>query len=180
MSIPAESDHLDEVWGPKEGVVGWLIGSLAAADWAARKIQQNRRRCEAAMLDYDEAIAEWTAARNEARTKADREIEFLTHHLRLFLQGRVEADPDADPNKPVTITLPCGGTLAYRPNPSGRPSVRIADAEAVLEWALANAPEAVVMSTDIKAIREAVLAGTDIPGTTTEAPNHEQWQVKVK
>ena len=50
----------------------------------------------------------------------------------------------------------------------------------MLEWALANAPEAVVMSTDIKAIREAVLAGTDIPGTTTEAPNHEQWQVKVK
>lgn len=180
MSIPAESDPLDEAWGQKEPGGDWSIDSLAAADWAARKIQQTRRRAETALMEFAEAIQEWVSARDAVMARRDRDVEFLTHHLRLFLQRRVEADPDADPAKPVTVELPCGGTLAYRPNPTGRPSVRIEDAEATLGWALENAPEAVSMVVDAKAVREAVLAGVEVPGTVTEPPKSEPWQVKIR
>lgn len=178
MSMPAESELLEQRYG-QAADRDYAITDLAGADWAARKIQQARDRATEITLQYDEAIAEWTEAKKAALTKAGRDVEFLQHHLRLFLQHEVEADEDADPNVPVTIKLPCGGELAYRPNSNAVGALKVDNTEAVLNWVLENAPEAVSWNYDNKVVKAAILAGTEVPGAHIAEPNHEVWQIKV-
>jgi hypothetical protein len=177
MTLPAESEALEERWGPRDPDK-YRIDTLAAADFAARKVQEIKTRITETTLQYDEIIAEWQQAKEDAVRKVAHDLDLYLFNLKLFLQHQVEDQgPDADPAAPVTIKLPCGGELAYRPNPSAAPRLVVEDKEKVLEWATDRG--AVTFTADSAAVKEALLAGSAVPGAHLEPPKHEVWQIKV-
>ena len=177
MTLPAETEALEERWGPRDPDK-YRIENLAAADFAARKIQEIKERVRDTEAEYDQIIAEWTEAKQAAVRKVAHDLDLFSHHLKLFLQRTVEDQgEDADPNAPVTIKLPCGGELAYRPNPSAKPKMVLDDEQAALEWATDQGLVAMVI--DRAALKETMLDGTPVPGAHLEPPSHEVWQIKV-
>lgn len=180
MTMPAESEALEQRWGPVDADA-YRIDSLGAADFAARKIKQIREKAAEVAAEYDDVIREWTEGKAAALRKVTHEAELYEFNLRLFLQHEVENQgEDADPTKPYSIKLPCGAELKYRPNPTGQPSLEVTDEAALLAWAMDHVPDAVSMVVDRKTLKDHLLSSGEAPvGAQLKPPKHEPWQVKV-
>lgn len=177
--MPAESEPLDQRWGTNDRDT-FRADSLAKADWAGRRlIRAYEKRAEIA-AEYDAVLAEWTEAKAAALRKIEHdEVDWFTQQLTLFLVRTVESDEDGDPDQAQTINLPCGVTLGYRPNPSGTKRMVITDNDAVLVWAKSNLPEAVFQDVVKSQIKEAALAGAEIPGVELSDPKTDPFQVTL-
>ena len=174
--MPAETEPLEERFGSKDPAAP--IDGLMRADWEARKLIKAREDAAAEAVKFDEIIAEWTAAREAAVRKIMHDVEQHEYRLTMFLVQHVEGQgEDADPTVPVTVKLPCGAELQYRPNGAGQPALRISDQADALNWCEANLPQAIKRGLDNATVKEALKRGAPIPGARLVEPDSEPYRV---
>lgn len=179
MTMPAESEQLDERWGTNDRG-SFRADNLVKADWAGRRLMRAHEHRAEVAAEFDAVIAEWTEAKAAALRKIEHDdIDYFTNQLNLYLVREVESDEDGDPTEAKTINLPCGVTLAYRPNPSGTKRMVVSDDAAALEWAKEFLPEAITEKLVNAMLKEAALTGIDIPGVQLLDPQHEPFQVSL-
>lgn len=171
-----EPETFDERWSNPET---FSVDSLMRADWAARKMMQAKAEMAAVAKEYNTAIKEWTEAREAAVRKAKRDAEFMEYHLLSFLARKVEEDPDGDPTVAITINLPCGAELAYRPNPGGVRRLVVEEPEEVIKWCEENLPDAIEYKLINAKVKEALTNEAPIPGARLVDPESDPFRVTL-
>lgn len=110
-------EYLDDTLRPDGAPDGadpdrpWQIEDEGAADWAARKVQQARRRIVAKRAERDRVVAaadDWLA--RETKTLEDDAV-FFEGKLADWLRREI----DADPKGKVSRALPSGVTVKRTP-----------------------------------------------------------------
>lgn len=116
----------------------WRITGTETALWAATKLRQIQRRRDAAQATADALIARARVFLADETDATDRDVRFFTNKLADWYDAEI-ATRGA---KTKTVPLPGGIKLTSK---VGSVTSRILedDAEALLAWCEANAPEAV-------------------------------------
>ena len=176
MTMQAESGPLDdEVWGEDRGA--FTVDSLIRADWAGRKLIRAETEMAKVADEFDAAIKQWQDSKAKALTKSQRDVDYFRNALNLFLFHEVEQDEDGDPTKAKTIDLPCGVSLAYRPNGTGAKRLVIEDPATLVDWCAANLPDALEAKLVNRVVKDAITKGAPIPGAHLEEPDSEPFRI---
>lgn len=182
MGRMMQTPELDARLGPEHDTTSqghWTIDTIVQADWAARKMLAATAKVRDVAEEYDRAIEEWQSAKLAAMARPQRDADFFEHHLLLWLARSVESDSDADPSKAQTVTLPCGVTLAYRPN-GGAKRVVIDDEQATIAWLAEHAPEAIKHSVIKSAVKQMMMSdGLAIPGCHIADGDTDPFQIRL-
>jgi len=169
LGFDARTPEAQQAWEVDgDNTAQWAIDKIAAATEERDRIRRNAQ-------DAIEQI-QAKALRDEARST--RTIEFMTGKL-IDYRRRLEAE---NPKLPKTYPLP-NGDLCVR---AGRPSVKVIDEGAFVDWAVDHAPQALTYKPKVTGLKhldrgpDGVLvtdAGEQVPGVR-EVQGEPSYSVK--
>lgn len=114
----------------------WVPDDVGAADWTARKLLAAQAALTAAKEQRDREVAKWDAWLADEQTRHQRTVEWAERVLSVWLTTEIAADTSSKPRK--SRKLPCGVTVKQVP---GKPSLKVADRTAFVDWLKDNAPD---------------------------------------
>lgn len=139
----------------------WVPVSLAAAEWAARKLvdaHSELGEIAAEVEEYAAQVMAWASEQMSSGRAAElvRSIEVLETALtRYALDRRAESD-----GKVKTVKLP---TVELRTTKARerKPKFKVIDTDAIVAWAEKDAPETIRKSVDLKLLKLLVVRDGD-------------------